>query len=234
MAKRTGEAKYTKQAALEGVTLHRNGSSEGERAAHGLHSSIEELRRADDNALMETFQRGNEKAFGVLYERYRNDVYRFAMKMVKYNEDLASDAFQDIFVKVYEKAGTFQGTGSVKSWLMMITRNVCLNMLRTEQRQTPMGDYDEVPTPDRSLEPEHISERNALREAIECAIDELPQDLREVIVLREVDGYSYEEIANQIDSNIGVVRQRIWRARQKLRKQLKRFMEPDNTVVISK
>ncbi len=183
---------------------------------------------------MESFSGGNEAAYGVLYERYHKDVWRFSMKMLKYDEDKASDAFQDVFIRVYEKGETFRGKGSVKSWLMMITRNVCLNILRTEKRSAAIEEPDELPTPDQSMEPGFAQEQSSLRELLETAIDRLPDDLKEVIILREVEGMSYDGIAQETGTNLGIVRQRIWRARQKLRKYLLPYLQDDYSYALDK
>jgi len=191
------------------------------------HLSPKQLRSKSDVELMEAFNSGNDYAYGVLYERLHKDVWRFTMKMLRYDEDKASDAFQDIFLRVYEKGETFRGKGTVKSWMMMITRNVCLNVIRSDKRNSPIEEPDEVPAMDFSLAPEHIQEQNSLREIIEQAIDVLPSDLQQVIVLREMEGLSYDEIAEQTNSNLGVVRQRLWRARQKMRKHLLPYLQDD-------
>jgi RNA polymerase sigma-70 factor, ECF subfamily len=196
--------------------------------------SVEELRTKTDTELMYAFSSGNEYAYGVLYERLHKDIWRFTMKMMKYDEDKASDAFQEVFIRVYEKGDSFKGKGSVKSWMMMITRNVCLNAIRSEKRNAPIEEPDDLPTLDQSMEPEHLREQSALREIIEGAIDTLPEDLRESIVLREVEGLSYEEIAHQTNTNLGVVRQRIWRARQKLRKHLLPYLQDDYSFALDK
>jgi RNA polymerase sigma-70 factor, ECF subfamily len=181
-----------------------------------------------DDELLERFQQGDEDGYVELYLRRQAEVFTFALRLAGGDRDLASDLFQETFIKVYRKAHTFravvskdgQSATNVLGWLYTIVRTTYLNHKR---RRTLVGLDDgamELPSTDRSLNPEFREEQSTLRERVECAILSLPIEIREPFVLREFDGLSYQEISDQLQITLGAVRQRIYRAKLAMREQL--------------
>jgi len=181
-----------------------------------------------DDELLERFQQGDENGYVELYLRRQAEVFTFALRLAGGDRDLASDLFQETFIKVYRKAHTFRAvvtndgqTGTnVLGWLFTIVRTTYLNHKR---RRTLVGLDDianELPSTDRTLQPEFREEQSTLRERVEGAILSLPIEIREPFILREFDGLSYQEISRQLDITLGAVRQRIYRAKLAMREQL--------------
>ncbi|MAT40608.1 MAG: hypothetical protein CL946_13505 [Ectothiorhodospiraceae bacterium] len=187
-------------------------------------SATEEV---SDFDLLQEFQNGNEQAYVKLYQRRKLDIYRYALRLLSGDEDKASDAFQDAFMRVYENANSFTHGTNVRGWMMMITRNICLNMIRDSKKNAAIDDFDTIPGKDRNLDPEVIGERKSIREALDAAISGLPEDLREAIVLREFEGLPYNEISKMSGASPGTIRQRIWRAKQRIRKELWPYFKDD-------
>jgi RNA polymerase sigma-70 factor (ECF subfamily) len=181
-----------------------------------------------DEALLARFQQGDEDGYVELYLRRQAEVFTFALRLAGGDRDLASDLFQETFIKVYRKAHTFRAVVSndgqsgtnVLGWLYTIVRTTYLNHKR---RRTLVGLEDsatELPSTDRALDPEFREEQSTLRERVEGAILSLPVEIREPFILREFDGLSYQEISDQLQITLGAVRQRIYRAKLAMREQL--------------
>jgi RNA polymerase sigma-70 factor (ECF subfamily) len=181
-----------------------------------------------DDELLERFQHGDEDGYVELYLRRQAEVFTFALRLAGGDRDLASDLFQETFIKVYRKAHTFRAVVSkdgqsgtnVLGWLYTIVRTTYLNHKR---RRTLVGLDDmavELPSTDRSLSPEYREEQATLKERVEGAILSLAIEIREPFVLREFDGLSYQEISDQLQITLGAVRQRIYRAKLAMREQL--------------
>jgi RNA polymerase sigma-70 factor (ECF subfamily) len=181
-----------------------------------------------DDELLARFQQGDEEGYVELYLRRQAEVYSFALRLAGGDRDLASDLFQETFIKVYRKAHTFRAVVSkdgqsgtnVLGWLYTIVRTTYLNHKR---RRALVGLDDiatELPSTDRSLDPEYREEQSTLRERVEAAIASLSIEIREPFVLREFDGLSYQEISDQLRITLGAVRQRIYRAKLAMREQL--------------
>lgn len=178
-----------------------------------------------DRTLIEAFQRGDEFAFVALYNRYKGPVFAFCAKMLG-DRALAQDVMQETFVRVYENRGRLLNAGSFKSWLFAIARNQCLNSLRRSKRHTA---YDEtVSDIDASggdtpfallLKAEQI-------EIVNRFLNELSAEYREVLVLREYQNLSYEEIAAVTRNSVSSVKSRLFKARRKLGDFLQPLMEP--------
>ena len=181
-----------------------------------------------DDELLTRFQQGDEEEYVELYLRRQAEVFSFALRLSGGDRDLASDLFQETFIKVYRKAHTFRAVVSmdgqsgtnVLGWLYTIVRTTYLNHKR---RRALVGLDDiatELPSTDRSLDPEYREEQSTLRERVEAAIASLSIEIREPFVLREFDGLSYQEISDQLQITLGAVRQRIYRAKLAMREQL--------------
>lgn len=165
-----------------------------------------------DNELFLSAQQGDVAAFNEIFRRYEKKVYVYCMRVL-YDEDMAHDAFQEAFMRLYEHRHTFDGRRKFMVWFFTIVRNVCLNMRRNKKQTVPF----EASVADTS--PARIRDV-ALHEEVAAALKRLPDDYREAIVLYEYEGYAYKEIAEITDASIATVKIRIYRARKMLRSLL--------------
>ncbi len=172
-----------------------------------------------DHELLRRFQEGDEEGYVELYLRRQAEVFTFAMRLAGGDRDLASDVFQETFIKVYRKAQTFREGTNVLGWLYTIVRTTFLNH-RRQRALVGLEDAAELASSDRTLAPEFREEQSTLRLRVEVAIQKLPIEIREPFVLRECDGLSYQEIAEQLNITHGAVRQRIYRAKLAMREEL--------------
>lgn len=159
---------------------------------------------------------GELAAFGELVRRHQDFVYGAVLRVVK-NTTLAEDLTQECFLRAYRALPTFRGDSKVRSWLYRIGTNLALNSV-TRAREVPTDILGEVLP--ASTGPAHEAELSELARAMRSAIDDLPDDLREPLVLREIQHLSYEEIANRLGLPLNTVRTRIFRARRALRGQM--------------
>jgi RNA polymerase sigma-70 factor (ECF subfamily) len=181
----------------------------------------------DEPALIQAARKGDLDAFNTLVLAYQHQVYNLAYRIMS-EEAAAADATQEAFISAYKHLKSFRG-GSFKSWLLRIVTNACYDDLRRRKRR-PATSLDEladgedgeaefdVPAPDDG--PETIAQRHELTELIQLGITTLPDDQRIVLVLSDIQGMSYEEIATTTNSNLGTVKSRLSRARAKLRDYL--------------
>jgi RNA polymerase sigma-70 factor (ECF subfamily) len=173
-----------------------------------------------DVELIEAFRSGDERAFAELYMRYKSEIYTFCLRMLGGDSAEAGDAYQETFIKVYEKLHTFRYGENVKGWIYMIARNVALNIYRSKRPEETIENHPYLPSTERHLSPEFAGEQRSLREAIEEAVATLPIEFREPFILREFDGLAYPEIAEITQTTVTLTKVRIHRAKQKLRKLL--------------
>jgi RNA polymerase sigma-70 factor (ECF subfamily) len=174
-----------------------------------------------DQLLVEQVQRGNRRAFDLLVIRYQQRILKLIMRYVRDPAE-AQDVAQEAFIKAYRALPSFRGESAFYTWLYRIAINTAKNHLVSLQRR-PL-DYDmDLQDPAnyqynallRDEEtPEGLAMQEDLRHAVERAIASLPEELRTAIMLRELDGLSYEEIAQAMDCPVGTVRSRIFRARE--------------------
>lgn len=164
---------------------------------------------------IEQFQCGSAEAFRILYSRYQHRVYRFCVKMMS-SEVLGKDAFQETFMRMYEHRKDFRGT-NFPAWLFTIARNVCLNLLR---KQRSFDSFEED-IHGGVLSTSKMSDSDViLKNNIDSAIQNLPVKLREALILREYEEYSYKEIAEITGIEVSLAKVRVHRARLILRKIL--------------
>ena len=174
-----------------------------------------------DEALVKRVQAGERKAFDILVRRYQHKVIGVISKYVK-DWSEAQDVAQEAFVRAYRALGNFRGESAFYTWLYKIATNTAKNWLVSQGRRPPTDDIqvDDAVFMDAAvrLKDSSTPERELLRQEIERtvteAVDGLPDELRQAITLREVDGLSYEEIAERMNCPIGTVRSRIFRARE--------------------
>jgi RNA polymerase sigma-70 factor (ECF subfamily) len=186
-----------------------------------------------DEDIIARARAGDHEAFRVLVERHQGRLYRLAARVLR-DEDLARDAVQDAFLKAYTSLRRFEGRSSLYTWLYRLTLNVCLDM-RRRNKSDRMVEWPETlvsdgvllsePTPASGMEPPPAGpdvalERSEIRQRVGRAIEELPSEARETLLLREVDGLSYAEIAVTLGIPKGTVMSRLHYARRRVQKLL--------------
>ncbi len=179
----------------------------------------------DEKNLIQNCKNGDVNSFEKLIESHQKKVYNIAYRMMGNNED-ALDAAQEALIKVYKSLGTFREESSFSTWVYRITANVCLDQLRKRNRINTVSMQNtvvlddgevEVQIEDNNFNPDVILEKNELRRSIVDAINHLNEDQRLVIILRDINGCSYEEIASILKCSLGTVKSRISRARNALK-----------------
>lgn len=168
-----------------------------------------------DQPLIEAFQSGDEFAFVSLYNRYKGPVYAFCVKMLS-DREVAADVMQDTFLRLYEHRDRLMKTSSFRSWLFTIARNQCLNTIRRDRRMVGMGDQISEIAVDTT--PVQHMEKSERIELVSDFLMKLNPDYREVLILREYQNLSYEEIAAVTRSTVSAVKSRLFKARRKLAK----------------
>jgi RNA polymerase sigma-70 factor, ECF subfamily len=198
--------------------------------SHATHDTVKSMRKSSsrsDVELLRAFQEGDEQAFAELYVRHKSEVYTYCLRMVDGDPDVASDAFQEVWIKVYEKGSTFRDGSNVMGWLYMVARNTCLNVHRAKKPNDSLDNHAGLVSRDRALTPEFDHEQSFLREVLEQSIAKLPMEFREPFILREFDGFSYQEIADMTGTTLAITKVRIHRAKQKMREFLKPYVREE-------
>lgn len=180
----------------------------------------------DESSLIAAAQRGNLDAFNELVLAYQHRLYNLAYRIMG-DTAAASDATQEALVSAYRKIGTFRG-GSFPAWLMRIVTNRCYDMLRSQRRRPKVslddfGEVDEEANPaliNGRESPEDQAQRHELTKLLQSLISTLPPDQRVVLVLSDVEGMNYADIAATVDIPLGTVKSRLARARALLREGL--------------
>jgi RNA polymerase sigma-70 factor (ECF subfamily) len=188
--------------------------------------------RSLDQALVERVQRGDKAAFDVLVLKYQNKIIQLAYRYV-HDQDEAMDVAQEAFIKAYKALGRFRGDSAFYTWIYRIAINTAKNYLVASGRRPPQADidateaeqYDSATGLKEYATPERLLLRDEIKETIAGAIEDLPDDLRTAITLRELEGLSYEEIAQAMECPIGTVRSRIFRARDAIDGKLKPLLD---------
>ena len=189
--------------------------------------------REIDLLLVERVREGDKQAFGLLVEKYRRKLLRLLSRMVR-DQDEIEDIAQETFIKAYRALPQFRGDAAFYTWLYRIGVNTAKNYLATRGRAMPtvsdqaMNAEDE---PDERLvakdsgtpESELLSKQMVM--AVNEAVEALPEELRQAITLREIEGMSYEEIAETMECPIGTVRSRIFRAREAIATKLRPILD---------
>ncbi|NCB74774.1 MAG: sigma-70 family RNA polymerase sigma factor [Clostridia bacterium] len=181
------------------------------------------MTREEESILIAQVQNGERASFEKLVLDNQTKVYNLALRMVGSEQD-AYDMSQEAFIKAYNSIALFRGDSRFSVWLYRLTTNVCLDFLRSEGRRahgsltyiSEEEDEKELEIPDDRFSPETLMEKKDLREAINKGLMSLPKDYRAILLLREIDGLSYEEIAEALSLEEGTVKSRIFRARKRL------------------
>lgn len=186
-----------------------------------------------DTAVIERAVKGDQKAYAEILREYRGPIYSLIYRMVR-NREEAEDLVQEAFVKAFSSLSSFNANYAFSTWLYKIAINNCIDYLRRKKLKTysmdkPIRSQDGELSrefPDVSMSPDRAllaKERSTL---IEHAIDDLPEKYRIVIILRHSEERSYEEIADLLSIPLGTVKARIFRAREMLKKKLKKQLFP--------
>jgi RNA polymerase sigma-70 factor, ECF subfamily len=169
--------------------------------------------------LTKRFQNSDLTAFEDLIRRYQDRIYNLCRYMLRDPQD-AQDAAQDAFLKAYRGIKEFRPEASLYTWVYRIAVNTCLDYKRKSRRDVLKKEPIPEDLPSSAPFPAELYESRENTEAIQAALQKLPEKLRIAIVLREIDGLSYEEIAEVLHASVGTVKSRISRAREDLRRIL--------------
>lgn len=175
-----------------------------------------------ENGVIRSVLDGNINDFEQLVTAYEKNVYNLALRMVGDPDD-AADITQETFIKAYRALGSFRGDSKFSSWIYRIASNVCLDFLRSRSRraQVPLSfenedEEGEIELPDMSQNPEEVLMKKLSMEAVRRGMEKLPPKQRQILVLRELCGLSYAELAQTLSVEEGTVKSRIFRARKRL------------------
>jgi RNA polymerase sigma-70 factor (ECF subfamily) len=189
--------------------------------------------RDADWQLVERVQRGEKRAFDLLVVKYQRKLFRLLSRLIRDPAEI-EDVAQEAFIKAYRALPNFRGESAFYTWLYRIAINTAKNYLVAQGRRAPTQTETEIEdaenfedgdslrtedTPDRMLLSKQVAE------AVNRAIERLPEELRTAIVLRELEGLSYDEIAESMNCPIGTVRSRIFRAREAVAEELRPILE---------
>lgn len=184
--------------------------------------------KAADQALVKRVQKGDKKAFDLLVLKYQQKVANLISRYIRDHAEVL-DVTQEAFIKAYRALPKFRGDSAFYTWLYRVAINTAKNHLAAQSRRPPQGDIEAETAEQMDMgtrlkeqdTPEGLAMQDEIARTIKAAMDALPQELRMAISLRELDGLSYEEIAQAMDCPIGTVRSRIFRAREAIDSRLK-------------
>ncbi len=187
----------------------------------------------DESALIRSAQGGDLNAFNTLVLAYQDSLFNTALRILG-DDELAADATQDAFLSAFRSLASFRG-GSFKSWLLRTVTNVCYDELRRQKRrpttrlEPDARDGDEMESPrwlaDPALTPAQQAEADELEHAIQHCLESLPLEFRTVVVLADIQGLDYSEVASVARVPLGTIKSRLARARLRLRECLQDFWE---------
>ena len=187
---------------------------------------------ANESEIIRQCQAGDTSSFDLLVEEHYTRVYNTALRMLS-DPDSAADATQAVFVRTFRSLEGFRGDSSFSTWLYRITVNVCLDELRNRPQEpvslTFVGDNDEEPEersiPDNCTEPAACVVRDERQRVVHEAIQQLPAEYRVVLVLYDLNGFSYKDTAQVLGIPVGTVKSRLNRARGALKEVLRPYLE---------
>ena len=195
-------------------------------------SSGEELE--NDSYLVEKALDGEIVAFEKLVTRYQNKILGYVARMTNGDRDEAEDITQEAFIKAYRSLDSFRGQASFSTWLYKIATNLCIDRARTRKRRPQQAysldePYDEDDKggrelPDLRYEPSKGVERDEMRQMVRETVAEMPEKMRSVLVMCDLQGMAYEDIARVLDVPLGTVKSRLFHARADLARRLRPYM----------
>ncbi len=188
-----------------------------------------------EKKLIEQAKQGSNEAFEKLILQYEKSIYGVCLKLLK-DEQLAFDAAQEVCVKIWKQLKQFEGNAKLSTWIYRVATNQCLDMIRKNKKQETYALYQtnketgeewELEENDVHYDPvqEHIQQLE-MKDIVAVALEEVKEDYKKILILRDTDGYSYEEIAQRLTLSIGTVKSRLSRARQAVKTILCQDKEP--------
>ena len=199
----------------------------------------------NDRELVDRAREGDPQAFRLLFERYRRRAYALAYGMLR-NQDDALDVVQEAFIKAHRYLDKFEGNSSFYTWLYRIVMNLAIDHIRKAKRARHV-DFDDalahreddVPVGEESLMPRILGSnphkslaRRRVREQIAAALETLSENHRAVLIMRELEGLSYEEMAEVMKCSKGTIMSRLFHARRNMQKQLIAFMDGEKDLKV--
>ena len=179
------------------------------------------MTREQEAQIVRKVLQGDVNAFEDLVLEYEKNVYGITLRMTGNSED-AADMTQETFIKAFNSLQSFRGDSKFSVWLYRIATNVCLDFLRSRNRKPTVslsveddeGEESQLDIADESQSPELLLERGLTRDAVRRGLDALSPEYRQILLLREIQGLSYEEISQVLSLEVGTVKSRIFRARK--------------------
>ena len=190
---------------------------------------------ADELKLIKKAHKGDVEAFEKIITEYQSIIYNIAFRFAGNAED-AADMSQEVFLKMFRNINSFQFKSKLSTWIYRVATNTCLDQVKRKNRNNPAyslddgfedgdGSFFSNEIADDSPTPDEVIEQAEMKDVINQAISELPDDYRTVIILRDIQGLSYDEIAEIIECSVGTVKSRISRGRRNLREILSKDRE---------
>jgi len=182
-----------------------------------------------DRLLMQRFQAGEDEVFDTLLQRYQAPLYTFILRMLG-DQVGAKDMLQETFLRVWERRDQYREIAQFSTWLYTIAANLVRSELRKRKlrRWIPLGhqsdDMPEIDPADDAIGPEELANSSGLRVKINEALQKLPREFREAVILRDINDLSYEEIATSLNVPVGTVKSRVNRGRQRLQELLRSYI----------
>jgi RNA polymerase sigma-70 factor (ECF subfamily) len=188
--------------------------------------------RASDQLLVDRVKAGDKHAFDLLVLKYQHRIVKLIMRYVR-DPSEALDVSQEAFLKAYRALPKFRGESAFYTWMYRIAINTAKNHLVAAKRRplqyssdiSEPEEFDWHPNMQDRVSPEAQAQGDELRQAVEQTLQDLPDDLRTAITLRELDGLTYDEIAQVMECPVGTVRSRIFRAREAIDKKIRQIMD---------
>lgn len=173
-----------------------------------------------DEALVAAARTGDRRAIDLLLARYEQPIYRFGLRMCG-NEESAREVLQETMIAAFKNLPGFRGDAALSTWLFQIARSFCIKERRGAKPTTPLDEQ----MPDQGAAPDVQAHARQIGQTLAAAIAELPEDQREVLVLRDVEGMTAEEAASVVGVEVGALKSRLHRARLALRRRLAATLE---------
>lgn len=182
----------------------------------------------DERKLIERATNGDSSSFSRLMELHERRMYAVALRICANRED-AQDCLQESMLRIYRSINSFKGQSSFATWVYRVTMNTCLDELRKKKNKQNTSldgllDMGWSPVDDTSSPEKHAVD-SEVQKCLRAAIAELPEDMRAAVVFRDIQGFTYDEIAQMLNINVGTIKSRISRGREKLREKLKQNTE---------
>ncbi|MDQ2800704.1 MAG: sigma-70 family RNA polymerase sigma factor [Armatimonadota bacterium] len=186
-----------------------------------------------DLSLVERCRANDEAAFNEVVSRYKNKVYNYIYRMTGSSDD-AEDLTQEVFIRMYTSIDSFRSQSSLNTWLFRIAGNLCIDRFRRSKNRTAAYSLDDPisdgegetgrEVADHTYEPQRLLENEEMAEQIQGALAQLPEKLRATLLLHDIEGLPYEEIAQVVGCPLGTVKSRLFNARMQLRQRLSGYL----------